>query len=144
MLAHSRLPLAWHEQRIVTRFLLQLIRIHNRRDRQPTSLAAGAANIAIRIRQPCGTGIEPDRDTTAPPHDVAGLCASLPTLPRGMVPKLVQNPGFVTNEGKIRRETDCLLEGDGFELPVPWHKNRGFPQHSGHGGGSTGLLNGTT
>ena len=35
-----------------------------------------------------------------------------------MVTKLAENPGFVTNGGGIRRETDCLLEGSGFELPV--------------------------
>ena len=26
---------------------------------------------------------------------------------------------------------DSPLEGDGFELPVPQHKSREFPQHSG-------------
>jgi hypothetical protein len=30
---------------------------------------------------------------------------------------------------------DSPLEGDGFELPVPRRKSRGFPQHSGHCGG---------
>jgi peptidyl-prolyl cis-trans isomerase C len=33
---------------------------------------------------------------------------------------------------------DSSLEGDGFELLVPRHKSRGFPQHSGHCGGSAG------
>src|SRR6202011_648928 len=28
-------------------------------------------------------------------------------------------PGFSTFESGCGRETDCLLEGDGFELPVP-------------------------
>jgi hypothetical protein len=37
----------------------------------------------------------------------------------GIVPILAENPGFARNEGEIRRETDCLLEGDGFELSVP-------------------------
>jgi hypothetical protein len=31
-----------------------------------------------------------------------------------------------------RKFVDSLLEGDGFELLVPQHKSRGFPQHSGH------------
>ena len=31
---------------------------------------------------------------------------------------------------------DSLLEGDGFELPVPRRKSRGFPQHSGGIGGA--------
>ena len=30
--------------------------------------------------------------------------------------------------------TDSPLEGDGFELLVPRHKSRGFPEHSGHCG----------
>ena len=34
------------------------------------------------------------------------------------MPTLAENPGFSGNEGEIRRETDSLLEGDGFELPV--------------------------
>ena len=42
-----------------------------------------------------------------------------------------------------RKFVDSPLEGNGFELLVPRHKSRGFPQHSGHGGGSTGLLSGT-
>jgi hypothetical protein len=33
---------------------------------------------------------------------------------------------------------DSLLEGDGFELLVPRHKSRGFPEHSGHLGVSAG------
>jgi hypothetical protein len=35
---------------------------------------------------------------------------------------------------------DSPLEGDGFELLVPRHKSRGFPQHSGHCGGIGGAL----
>src|ERR1700730_12270821 len=31
-------------------------------------------------------------------------------------------PGFLTLESGCGRETDCLLEGDGFELPVPREK----------------------
>ena len=40
----------------------------------------------------------------------------------------------------VRFAADSALEGDGFELLVPRHKSRGFPQHSGHGGGWAGLL----
>ena len=43
----------------------------------------------------------------------------------------------------VRFVADSLLEGDGFELLVPRHKSRGFPQHSGHLGVSAGLLNGS-
>jgi hypothetical protein len=40
----------------------------------------------------------------------------------------------------IRFALDSSLEGDGFELPVPRRKGRGFPQHSGHCGGIGGAL----
>jgi len=39
-----------------------------------------------------------------------------------------------------RKFVDSPLEGDGFELLVPRRKSRGFPQHSGHGGGIDGAL----
>jgi hypothetical protein len=41
---------------------------------------------------------------------------------------------------KVRFAQDSPLEGDGFELLVPRHKSRGFPQHSGHCGGIGGAL----
>jgi len=40
---------------------------------------------------------------------------------------------------QIEFAPDSTLEGDGFELLVPRHKSRGFPQHSGHLGGSVRL-----
>ena len=40
---------------------------------------------------------------------------------------------------EVRFAADSALEGDGFELLVPRHKSRGFPQHSGHCGGSGAL-----
>src|SRR5215472_6123546 len=36
-----------------------------------------------------------------------------------MVRIMAENPRLSRDGGEIRRETDCLLEGDGFELPVP-------------------------
>jgi hypothetical protein len=36
--------------------------------------------------------------------------------------------GFSIQEGEIPRETDCLLEGDGFELLVPLHEGPDFPR----------------
>ena len=60
----------------------------------PTSFAAGAANLANRVRQHCGTGISSDRDITPPRRDVAGLCASLPTLPPRTAAKMAENLGF--------------------------------------------------
>jgi hypothetical protein len=41
---------------------------------------------------------------------------------------------------EVRFALDSPLEGDGFELLVPRHKSRGFPQHSGHCGGIGGAL----
>jgi hypothetical protein len=35
---------------------------------------------------------------------------------------------------QIEFAADSPLEGDGFELLVPRHKSRGFPEHSGHCG----------
>src|SRR5580693_4353761 len=46
----------------------------------------------------------------------------------------------VMARGQRRFVHDSPLEGDGFELVVPRHKSRGFPQHSGHGGGIGGAL----
>src|SRR6516165_4935343 len=53
---------------------------------------------------------------TPPRRDVAGLCASLPTLPPRIAAKTAENPRLSWDGGEIRRETDCLLEGGGFEL----------------------------
>ena len=39
-------------------------------------------------------------------------------LPPGMVCIVAENPGFSSNGRETRRETDCLLEGDGFEITV--------------------------
>src|SRR6516225_8067799 len=56
---------------------------------------------------------------TPPRRDVAGLCASLPTLPPRIAAKTVENPRLSWDGGEIRRETDCLLEENGFENSVP-------------------------
>jgi hypothetical protein len=42
--------------------------------------------------------------------------------------------------GRDREFADSPLGGDGFELPVPRHKSRGFPQHSGYCGDIGGAL----
>src|SRR5262249_35551854 len=39
----------------------------------PISFAADAANLANRLRQHCGTGISPDRDTTPPQRVLPGF-----------------------------------------------------------------------
>jgi hypothetical protein len=64
------------------------------------------------------------RPIRVPQRDVAGACASLPTVPLGRVPTLAENAGFSRNEGEIRREADCLLEGDGFEPSVLRRKKK--------------------
>jgi hypothetical protein len=104
---------------------LSFIDIAASRAAQP-ALGGGAPTGANRIGDNCGTEISPDRDTTVHQRDVAGPCASLPTVPLGLAPTLAENPGFSRNEGEIRRETDCLLEGDGFELSVPGRAIRPF------------------
>jgi hypothetical protein len=81
-------------------------------------VAAGAADIANSIRRHCGTGIPPGRDITLFGRDVAGLCASLSTLPPRITSKMAENPRLSWDGGEIRRETDSLLERNGFEILV--------------------------
>jgi hypothetical protein len=76
-----------------------------------TALGGGVPTGSKPHRRHCGTEISPDRDITAPQRDVAGLCGSLPTVLPGLAAIPAQNPGFSRNQGEIRRETDCLLEG---------------------------------
>jgi len=102
---------------------LSFIVIAESRAAQP-ALGGGVPTGASRIGDTRGTEISPDRDTTAPQRDVAGLCGSLPTVLPGVAATPGQNPGFSRNEGEIWTETDCLLEGNGFELPV---RGRGQP-----------------
>src|SRR6202043_375855 len=45
--------------------------------------------------------------------------ASLPTRSPSQQPRPARKAGFSTFENDCGRETDCPLEGDGFELPVP-------------------------
>jgi len=47
---------------------------------------------------------------------VAGVIE--PTLPPRMATKMAENLRFSSNRREIRRETDCPLEGTGFELLV--------------------------
>src|SRR6266478_1263638 len=50
---------------------------------------------------------------------LAGRCASLPTAPPAPARTPAENGSFLTSGGEFRRETDCLLEGAGFEPSVP-------------------------
>jgi len=47
-----------------------------------------------------------------------------------MAAKMAENAGFSWYGGEIRRETDCLLEGDGFELLVPRRESPRFSEAS--------------
>src|SRR5207253_2271647 len=50
---------------------------------------------------------------------VAPRCPSLPTTVPAPARTPAENPGFSTWQAKFARDTDCLLEGDGFEPSVP-------------------------
>jgi len=52
-------------------------------------------------------------------RDIETPCESLLTRSPSQLPKPARKAGFSTFESGCGRETDCLLEGDGFELPVP-------------------------
>src|SRR6516225_1362612 len=76
------------------------------------------------------------RPTRLPLSHRLSLCEPVPSSnPAGMSASCCPRKSRAN-----RKFVDSLLEGDGFELLVPRHKSRGFPQHSGHGGGSAGLL----
>src|SRR5580693_765671 len=51
--------------------------------------------------------------------------ASLLTPSSNQLPRPARKAGFSTFESRSGRETDCLLEGDGFEPSVP-HKKQPF------------------
>src|SRR3984893_19421167 len=57
---------------------------------------------------------------------LAGHCASLPTAPPAPARTPAENGNFLTSGGDFRRETDCLLERDGFEPSVPGTKEPVF------------------
>src|SRR5215472_18571422 len=89
-------------------------------------LGASAATAANRI---AGTAVLEYR----PAETIPPLGAMLPgparlcrPRPRKQPRTWAENPGFSTNGGETRREPDCLLEGDGFELPVPRQICNGF------------------
>jgi hypothetical protein len=52
--------------------------------------------------------------------------ASLLTPSSNQLPRPARKAGFSTFESRSGRETDCLLEGDGFEPSVPRQESRRF------------------
>src|SRR3984893_19310730 len=58
-------------------------------------------------------------ETLPPVGAISKHPASLPTRSPIHPPRPARKAGFSTFESGCGRETDCLLEGDGFELPVP-------------------------
>src|SRR5262249_49879179 len=115
LLAHSRLPLGWHEQPTVLGFAWA--RPNSAPVTSLTDLAGtSATKVANRLTRHCGTGIGPDRDNTGSWRNVHEHCASLPTVPPEGPAHAAATAGFSITDGEIPRETDCLLEGTGFEL----------------------------
>jgi hypothetical protein len=144
-------------------------------EKAPTSLGPSRPFHRSRHRH-CGTGIWPDRDIAAGWRDIETPCASLPTQspsqPRTPARKagvlhvrervwserqtlrwreLDSNLRFRARAGSIlpvRFVADSLLEGDGFELPVPpgiggspswWSRTR-----KPHGAPERGFIDGGT
>src|SRR5262249_47691350 len=79
---------------------------HRRRYREPHPAALRYWNIARQRHHRCSGAMLPG---------FARLCRQLPP---GVLRKMAENPGFSSNRRETRTETDCLLEGDGFELAV--------------------------
>src|SRR6185437_10089825 len=50
--------------------------------------------------------------------------ASLLTRSPSQLPRPARKSGVLDLEKRLRERTDCLLEGDGFELPVPEREDR--------------------
>ena len=90
------------------------------------AVAAACAGPARRHGRHCGTGKGPDRDITGSWRDVeepARLCR--PCRLAGPA-HTAETAGLSIQEGEIYRETDCLLEGYGFEPSVPQREGTGL------------------
>ena len=100
LLAHSRLPLAWHKQRTLLGFAWpdpgSTPNRHGHVPRQPTYLLASPATVPKPRRQHGGTGIGPDRDIAVLWCDIAPPCASPSTAPPTERHTPAENRGFST------------------------------------------------
>ena len=133
LLAHSRLPLAWHKQRTLLGFAWpdpgSTPNRHGHVPRQPTYLLASPATVPKPRRQHGGTGIGPDRDIAVLWCDIARSCASLATAPpnraahtRAKAAVLdLQRPGLC----ETRTCMGVFLSSGFLLLPVPCLERKG-------------------
>jgi len=82
-------------------------------------LAASAADIAKRTRSTAVLEYGPTETPTLLGPMLLGFARLCRQPPPGRVRTMAENPGFSSNGRETRRETDCLLERDGFEPSVP-------------------------
>ena len=76
------------------------------------------------------TSPEGRRSRAALPAGEAGCTQRHPKATRALYDVACQGPGALRRPPKVRFASDSLLEGDGFELPVPREKksrNSGIP-----------------
>jgi len=112
----------------------------SRRGRAARSLVVGGdqgqmvpkARMVADVQITANQSPRPATPLAAPPWPEIG--------PRTLTGRNRPYPLAPVSTKSTRFAPDSPLEGDGFELLVPRHKSLGFPQHSGHGGGSTGSL----
>ena len=115
---HAR-SLAWHQQGL---YLSQS---------EPSPLAwrdqhtvlglafTRSASLSHHRHPRCGTEISPDRDIALHWRNITAPRRSLSTVPPVPSRTPAGKAQLFEWAGEIRRDTDCLLERNGFELPVP-------------------------
>jgi len=81
-------------------------------------LAASAADIANRTRSTAVLEYGRTETPTLLGPTLLGFARLCRQLPPGIAAEMAENPRLSWDGSETRRETDCLLEGDGFELPV--------------------------
>ena len=92
----------------------------------PPSLGSRAAAVATRIGSTAVLEVGPTEifPLMAAYQGVLRVSVDEAAHPRPRYP--AESPGFSRKLGGFRRETDCLLEGNGFELPIPREISSGF------------------
>ena len=118
LLAHSRLPLAWHDQRparlcLSEKFKSTAMAADGQLRRDPRGIApipSAALRYWNMARQRYCRWIARFRTI---------LRVSADPVAKPAAHTRAESRGFRPSKAGCGRETDCLLEGDGFELPVP-------------------------